>query len=70
MLPLNQLVREPSDLAVAASFRQLNEAIQSGDQARIDLVLAEIDHIVERGAWCVEREDDSTPHASRPTPHA
>ena len=42
MLPLNQLVREPSDQAVAASFRRLNEAIQSGDQAQIDLVLAEI----------------------------
>lgn len=42
MLPLNQLVREPSDQAVAASFRRLNAAIQSGDQAQIDLVLAEI----------------------------
>ena len=42
MIPLDRLVREPSDPAVAASFRRLNEAIQSGDQARIDLVLAEI----------------------------
>jgi hypothetical protein len=42
MLPLDRLVREPSDLAVAASFQRLNEAIRLGDQARIDLVLAEI----------------------------
>ena len=68
MIPLDRLVREPSDLAVAASFRRLNQAIQSGDQAQIDLVLAEIDHIVGRGAGCVEREDDSTPHAPRPRP--
>ena len=70
MIPLDRLVREPSDLAVAASFKRLSEAIRSGDQARIDLVLAEIDHIVRRGAGCVEREDDSTPHAPRPTSHA
>jgi hypothetical protein len=42
MIPLNQLVREPGDPAVAASFQRLNAAIRSGDQARIDLVLAEI----------------------------
>jgi hypothetical protein len=42
MIGLEQLVREPSDLAVAASFRRLNAAIRSGDQAQIDLVLAEI----------------------------
>ena len=42
MIPLDRFVREPSDLAVAASFRRLNAAICSGDQARIDLVLAEI----------------------------
>jgi hypothetical protein len=42
MIPLDRLVREPSDSAVAASFQRLNEAIRSGDQARIDLVLAEI----------------------------
>ena len=42
MIPLDRLVREPGDPAVAASFRRLNQAIYSGDQAQIDLVLAEI----------------------------
>jgi hypothetical protein len=56
MLPLDRLVREPSDLAVAASFRRLSEAIRSGDQARIDLILAEISGLAakERGACGVE----------------
>ena len=48
MIPLDQLVREPTDQAVAASFRRLNQAIQSGDQARIDLVLAEISGLAAR----------------------
>ena len=48
MIPLDRLVREPSDLAVAASFRRLNEAIHSHDQARIDLVLAEISGLAAR----------------------
>ena len=48
MIPLDRLVREPSDQAVAASFRRLNAAICSGDQAQIDLVLAEIDGAVPR----------------------
>jgi len=50
MIPLDQLVREPTDQAVAASFRRLNQAIQSGDQARIDLVLAEISGLAARDA--------------------
>lgn len=50
MIPLDRLVREPSDLAVAASFRRLNEAIHSRDQARIDLVLAEISGLAAREA--------------------
>jgi len=50
VIPLERLVREPSDLAVAASFRRLNEAIHSHDQARIDLVLAEISGLAAREA--------------------
>ena len=68
MLPLDRLVHEPGDLAVAASFRRLTEAIRSGDQARIDLVLAEISGLaasegrrLEVGGRKTEKESSSPP---------
>ena len=64
MIPLDRLVREPSDQAVAASFRRLNEAIRSGDQAQIDLVLAEIESHAEgttRGLGCLAGQPTSSP---------
>jgi hypothetical protein len=75
MLSLDRLVREPSDLAVAASFRRLTEAIRSGDQARIDLVLAEISGLAAReargsegttrGPVCLARQPTSSPGRCR-----
>jgi hypothetical protein len=75
MIPLEQLVREPSDLAVAASFRRLNEAIHSRDQARIELVLAEISGLAAReargsegttrGPVCLARQPTSSPGRCR-----
>lgn len=70
MIPLDRLVREPSDLAVAASFRRLNAAICSGDQARIDLVLAEISGLAAaegatRGPVSAAGRPTSSPSRSR-----
>ncbi len=54
MISFDRLVHEPTDAAVAASFQRLNVAIRSGDQARIDLVLAEISGLATKEARASE----------------